>query len=233
MPFYDCSLSLYLKQKSEKVLVEERIEMLTKIISAVQFIQAQGYCHLDIKPSNVLLNIRQTKWNKEDIVLTDFGLATKFTKPSKATRTKAISSSGTPGFGSPEQFIGKVYEKTDNFSLGKLIVMILCRWETAWNLLAQPISPDSTAQPIPQNFQRIISFLLQVYTRYFYWCQSINYSGISKLNVYFSDRLPKTNAFRQFGVKYSCTEKSSTVFVAPQALSQSNCNCKRAHPGFG
>jgi len=71
-------------------------------------------------------------WNEIDCRITDFGIGGK--------DDRQTGHAGTPGFTSPEQLIGNGIPKSDNYSLGKLMVMIFTEWSTAWNLLFQPIS---------------------------------------------------------------------------------------------
>lgn len=57
MPLYDTTLWRYLREN--KVIRDKRrsVLMVTKLIDAVKFIHDSGFAHLDIKPSNVLINI--------------------------------------------------------------------------------------------------------------------------------------------------------------------------------
>jgi len=83
-----------------------RLQMLECIVRALGDLQDRNLCHLDIKPSNILVNLTGTKWNG-DLVLTDFGLS--------GTVENATGRAGTPGFGSPEQFVGQVHKHSDNY----------------------------------------------------------------------------------------------------------------------
>jgi len=103
------------------------------ILSGVKYIQDRGFKHLDLKPSNILLKTRQDgSWNEIDCRITDFGIGGK--------EDRQTGHAGTPGFTSPEQLVQIGTKKSDNYSLGKLMVMIFTEWNTAWNLLFQPIS---------------------------------------------------------------------------------------------
>ena len=111
MPKYDCSLWTYLKtfQKpiKNKLHIEERIFILKKIILAVEEIQSKEMCHYDLKPSNILLKLKNgeiDRTSETSVVLTDFGLAAK--------NESQIKNAGTPGFGSPEQFFGQGHRKS-------------------------------------------------------------------------------------------------------------------------
>lgn len=113
MPVYDLSLWDLLKRSAKQNgnWRRSRLDILELILNAVIFIQKEGYCHLDIKPSNVMLNIANNTWNGRDLVLCDFGLSTAMSDPD--------GQCGTPGFGSPEQFVGRPSLKSDNFGFGK------------------------------------------------------------------------------------------------------------------
>ena len=138
------------------------------------------YCD-SVKPSNILLNydksigsalkktISKNKssqthgnfpiWNpkhQDNLVLADFGLSGDLTTCSK--------NAGTPGFGSPEQMIGKVHQKSDLYALGKLAILILFDWNVAWSLIASPkTKSELKAEKIHgTKLQKIIADLLQV-----------------------------------------------------------------------
>ena len=136
MDRYSISLWNYLKKfKSDSgrgLVLYGRILMLEKIADAIKAIQSKKYCHLDIKPSNILINLNEDgKWNYWDLVLADFGLS--------GSIDTALGLCGTPGFGSPEQFMGKVHLKSDNYSFGRLAIIVLFPWDIAWDLLSKPI----------------------------------------------------------------------------------------------
>lgn len=88
-------------------------EWLLKICSAVTALSNAGIVHRDIKAGNIL-------WDpvRGEPVLADFGIAAK-------TGTK--SSSGTRGWGAPEQFDGKtpLDSSADVFALGKFAQSLL------------------------------------------------------------------------------------------------------------
>ena len=135
MDRYSISLWNYLKKfksdSGEKLDMDDRRAILEKIADAINAIQAKNYCHLDIKPSNILINLEEDGEWCYDLVLTDFGLS--------GSIDTALGQCGTPGFGSPEQFMGKVHLKSDNYSFGRLAIIVLFPWDIAWDLLSKPI----------------------------------------------------------------------------------------------
>ena len=88
-------------------------EWLLKICSAVTALSEAGIVHRDIKTGNIL-------WDpvRREPVLADFGIAAK---------TGTMSSSGTKGWGAPEQFDGKtpLDSSADVFALGKFAQALL------------------------------------------------------------------------------------------------------------
>jgi serine/threonine-protein kinase len=89
------------------------IDLVVQMISAVAYAHEQRVLHRDIKPDNFILFADQT------IQLTDFGLA-------RLERCgHEVSASGTLGYMSPEQAMGKPSYRSDVFSLGLVIYRLL------------------------------------------------------------------------------------------------------------
>ena len=157
MKEYDCTLWSLLKLDTTcPVPISTRLNLLKTIVETVIFIQSKNFCHLDLKPGNIFLNKNPNgTWNGHDLVVADFGLSTAF--------NELKGQAGTPGFGAPEQFLGKPSRKSDNFAMGKMAVLILFKWQTGWNLLASPLTPTTPdyINHLPQ-VRRIISELLNV-----------------------------------------------------------------------
>ena len=89
------------------------VDLIVQMISAVAYAHGRKVLHRDIKPDNFVLFSDQT------LQLTDFGLA-RFERG-----TYDISASGTVGYMSPEQAMGKPNYRSDVFSLGLVIYRIL------------------------------------------------------------------------------------------------------------
>ena len=135
MERFDCSLWEYLKKNSDSIPMDERLKMLKTLLDAALFIQNNNFCHLDLKPANIFINVMADgSWDKKTLKIADFGLARK--------STDLIGSMGTPAFGSPEQFEGRPDLKSDNFAIGRMAIMILYPWDIAWHLIAQPLSAE-------------------------------------------------------------------------------------------
>ena len=95
----------------------EAIEIMAKILRAMEYVHQTGNAHRDIKPSNVML-----KPNKEICVI-DFGIA----KDMKTHTGKTIGMViGTDGYMSPEQAGGNnIDHRTDIYSLGCLLFFLV------------------------------------------------------------------------------------------------------------
>ena len=156
MDRFDSSLWEYLKTKFDKITMAERIKILKIIFEVVNHIQNEGFCHLDLKPSNIFINLLNGMWDGKTLKLADFGLCRK--------SSNLDGRMGTPAFGSPEQFEGNPHRKSDNYALGKMAILILLPWNIGWNLMTQPLTTDEFDQH-PAKFDeicKIISKLLRV-----------------------------------------------------------------------
>lgn len=97
-------------------LARKVVFSLTRTLS---FVHQQGVIHRDIKPGNVLIDIRH-KCQVSSVCLVDFGLAIH------CDQAKAGSCSGTAGYLAPELFQLEMYDcKVDIFSLGVLTYTLI------------------------------------------------------------------------------------------------------------
>ena len=103
MPKYDTNLHDYLQNCGNAFNMNKRFQMILKILEALDYIHQQKQCHLDIKPSNIFLNLQQNQWDEKNCVLADFGLSCRI----GVQQTRA----GTPGFASPEQCSDKADDR--------------------------------------------------------------------------------------------------------------------------
>lgn len=104
-PFYDCDLSYYIEKKLRWVA---KIDIERKLISAVSYLHGNNILHLDIKPSNILIN--KTK----EVVLCDF---------ENARRSDRGIYTYTVGYRAPELLLGeKCSKKSDIFALGVVFI---------------------------------------------------------------------------------------------------------------
>ena len=159
MDIYSCTLWQYLKNfhlQNRNIPMRVRFKLYEKIFSGAKEIQDHGFKHLDLKPGNVLLITRADgTWNEDDCVVTDFGIG--------GLHDQETGLAGTPGFASPEQLVGPSHRKSDNYSFGKLLVMVFCNWPTSWNLLFRPVTENERNQmQFNQRFMHVVRELLKV-----------------------------------------------------------------------
>lgn len=109
------SLDVLIAMRKEFSL-DEIIDLISQIGSALDYAHQKGIVHRDIKPGNILID----KSGKANIV--DFGIA----RISSSTLTQTGTSLGTPNYMSPEQVAGrKVDHRADIFALGAILYELL------------------------------------------------------------------------------------------------------------
>lgn len=124
---------------------EDKIrQLLNDLLAVLQFVHSRQVIHRDIKPENI---IRRRTNNQ--LFLVDFG-ASKLVTSSAITRKGTVI--GSPGYASPEQYIGEAVFASDLYSLGVTCIHLLTTVdpfnlfdsrENCWgwrNYLAHPIS---------------------------------------------------------------------------------------------
>src|SRR5215471_12940751 len=106
--------------KHTPLSVRKAAELISKLAHTVHYAHERGILHRDIKPGNVLLDV------KGEPHLTDFGLALLVESESTVTRTVEVL--GTPSYMAPEQAAGnnnKSSHKTDIYGLGAVLYHLL------------------------------------------------------------------------------------------------------------
>src|SRR4029077_8328696 len=100
--------------------IRQAAELVAKLARTVQYAHEHGILHRDIKPGNILLDV------KGEPHLTDFGLARLMDSEGTVTRTLEVM--GTPSYMAPEQAAGettKFTKATDVYGLGAVFYQLL------------------------------------------------------------------------------------------------------------
>ena len=106
------------QQISHGLPMEQALNYMAQLSSAVNAVHAHGVIHGDIKPSNILFK------GPENLVLADFGISRASGTPSVASRSG--TSVGTPAYMSPEHFQGvETDERSDVYSMGVIFYEML------------------------------------------------------------------------------------------------------------
>jgi serine/threonine-protein kinase len=98
-----------------KLNIQDKLHLFLKICEAINYAHNRLILHLDIKPSNILVN------KDGQVKLLDFGIAQKI-----GTKLQKHTHKATPFFAAPEQIkFGNITTSTDIFQLGVLLHIIL------------------------------------------------------------------------------------------------------------
>jgi serine/threonine protein kinase len=131
-------------------------ELLTTILSTLEYIHQLGFIHRDIKPENI---IRRT--DNRQLYLVDFGAAKLAALDRPQLQGTTI---GTPEFMAPEQGWGRSFPSSDLYSLGVTCLNLLTG-VSPFNLfddnLGTWIWRDSLTTPIDPQLATIIDKLIQ------------------------------------------------------------------------
>jgi tRNA A-37 threonylcarbamoyl transferase component Bud32/tetratricopeptide (TPR) repeat protein len=113
---------------SEPLPPRDAARLIETIARAVGYFHTQGVCHLDLKPSNILLDgAPGAPWESVSPKVSDFGIARIEGEPG-ATETGASGPKGTPSYMAPEQVAarpGTIGPAADIHALGALLYHLL------------------------------------------------------------------------------------------------------------
>jgi serine/threonine protein kinase len=115
-----CNLFQYLFEKNQNLELNKRIKIILQVARSIDCLHQQKITHLDVKPSNFLVN--------EDgsiIKIADFGIS-KEKKTNNTSFTLKFSHLGTSGYQAPELFVnGDFGPHSDIYSFGIMMFEIV------------------------------------------------------------------------------------------------------------
>lgn len=95
---------------------EQTLTILNQIGEALRYAHQQKIVHCDLKPENILFNVQG------EVIVTDFCIATLL---SNMSLEQLGNLKGNSPYMAPEQFLGKVSKKSDQYSLGCMVYEML------------------------------------------------------------------------------------------------------------
>jgi len=114
------TLQRRLENKLNPVTEQEAMHIIMSIGQALEYAHSKNIVHLDVKPSNIILDEQE---NPPCPILTDFGLAKNLTEQSI---TQSITRYGSPHYMPPQQWHGEKGDKTtDIYALAAVFYEIL------------------------------------------------------------------------------------------------------------
>ncbi|MEM7783611.1 MAG: serine/threonine-protein kinase [Planctomycetota bacterium] len=128
------------------------VSLLLQVGQAIEYAHGQKVLHRDIKPGNILVDKDSKAW------LTDFGLSTTSTAPSKFV-------GGTPGYMAPEQLTGISNPQTDIFAFGITLLESLIGIRRNGDAFKQKTGGNIDLESLARGFPKVPVDLLRVVAR--------------------------------------------------------------------
>lgn len=139
-------------QNQAKFGLKEIGEMIRQLLDGLGYAHELGVVHRDLKPSNILIN------DDGRLKLTDFGIA----RIDSSTLTQVGEIMGSPGYMSPEQFLGTdVDARSDIYSVGVIAYELLTNRRPFIGNNAEVMRQALNERPVnPSEFNPVISVQL-------------------------------------------------------------------------
>jgi serine/threonine-protein kinase len=133
---------------AHKLGIRERIEIFRQVCDAVAYAHRNLIVHLDLKPSNILVNAEGT------VKLLDFGTS-KLIQPDSFLTTTVLA---TPAYASPEQLRNEpVTTACDIYSLGAVLSDLLAGRPPAKTISAAAVFERAISQAEPERLTATLS----------------------------------------------------------------------------
>ena len=127
-----------------KIPLEESLNLVRGVASALDYAHRQNIVHRDIKPENIMLQ-------EGEAVVMDFGIAKAVSVASTDTLTQTGMMIGTPAYVSPEQAAGEtqIDGRSDQYSLGCVLYEMLSGKKPFTGATAQAVLTKRFSDPVP------------------------------------------------------------------------------------
>jgi serine/threonine protein kinase/Tfp pilus assembly protein PilF len=127
-----------------QIPLEEALQIVRGIASALDYAHRQNIVHRDIKPENVMLQ-------EGEAMVMDFGIAKAVSVAAGDTLTQTGMMVGTPAYVSPEQAAGDsvVDGRSDQYSLGCVLYEMLSGRKPFVGATAQAVLSKRFTEPVP------------------------------------------------------------------------------------
>jgi len=120
MPYLPTNLYEFIKRYNNTLQLEERLQLFSQILDAMEFAHNQDILHRDLSAHNVLLD------HNNNVLVSDFGLGKDFNHLTKQGYS-SVQGYGSILYVAPEQQdnLKNATKKSDVYSLGKILYFIL------------------------------------------------------------------------------------------------------------
>lgn len=134
------------------------LQLVSDLLAGLEHAHDRGVVHCDIKPENVLLNLRSQGWTAR---ISDFGIARLIQEARFQTGT-----TGSPAYMAPERFYGQYSYASDLYSVGVLLYELLLGQRPFSGLPAELMSahlnqPVKVPAHLPNSVQSLLLTALQ------------------------------------------------------------------------
>jgi serine/threonine protein kinase len=137
----------------------QSLKLVIDILLGLEHAHERGIIHCDIKPENILLNLRPNGWTAR---ISDFGIS----KLSQELITQDLGNTGSPAYMAPERFYGQYSFTSDLYSVGIILFELMTGQRpfsgTPLDLMSAHLnSPVPLSDSIPELWQPLILTALQ------------------------------------------------------------------------